>query len=109
MARLLPPVLGTLTALGCVGAAAAQSWRAMAPPPRYGHCLGFAGGQLWLFGGTTNQGIASLRDLWQYTGARWTERTPALGPSPRLEAAMAFSLARNRLVLFGGTSVETLT
>src|SRR5262245_53143517 len=99
MTRLPTPLLVTLPALSCVGTAAAQTWRAMGPPPRYGHSLGYLAGRMWLFGGTANLGTASLRDLWEFDGTRWTERTPPppSGPGPRLEAAMAFSLARNRI------------
>src|SRR5262245_21117346 len=110
MTRLLPPMLGTLTALSCIGAASAQTWRAVGPAPRYGHCLGYAGGHVWLFGGSATLGLSSLRDLWAYDGTRWTEHTPSpsSGPGPRVRAAMVYSVTRGRLVMFGGTAIEAL-
>src|SRR5262245_18435050 len=108
MARTLTPLLGTLTAMSCIGAACAQTWRAVGPAPRYGHCLGNAGGHVWLFGGSATLGLSSLRDLWAYDGTRWTERTPpaSSGPGPRMWAAMADSVTRGRVVMFGGTPSE---
>jgi len=61
-----------------------------------------------LFGGRTMTGI--VNEIWEYNGAQWFEvtvdSTPL--PAPRQFHAMAYDIARQRTVLFGGvTAVGT--
>jgi hypothetical protein len=53
-----------------------------------------------LFGGWNPS--TYLGDTWEWNGVAWTARTPASSPSPRLAHAMAYDVARARVVLFGG-------
>jgi hypothetical protein len=58
-----------------------------------------------LFGGLTASNItaAALRnDTWEWNGAAWLQRSPAVLPPPRTGAAMAFDPTRARTVLYGG-------
>ncbi len=56
-----------------------------------------------LFGG--NRFAPSLTlfgDTWEWDGSQWTERTPAHSPTARTSETMAYDVARQRTVLFGG-------
>lgn len=67
-------------------------------------------GAVVLFGGFgVGQGFPSppLADTWEWNGAVWTQRTPALSPSPRASAALAYDPLRQRTVLFGGRNGYT--
>jgi N-acetylneuraminic acid mutarotase len=61
------------------------------------------GDKVVLFGGTGATGV--LNDTWEWDGATWTERTPAVSPPPRRGTAMA--TLGNKVVLFGGSSGQT--
>ncbi|MFO7559880.1 MAG: hypothetical protein R6X10_13685, partial [Desulfobacterales bacterium] len=54
-----------------------------------------------LFGGrdATN---TNLGDTWEWDGQTWIRMNPATSPAARWYLAMAFDLARSRVVLFGG-------
>jgi hypothetical protein len=56
---------------------------------------------------TTNSGgvilFAPDGSTWGWDGKRWTNRQN-LGPGPRTTSGLAFDVARNRTVLFGGLS-----
>ncbi|MCA3007544.1 MAG: hypothetical protein INH34_04130 [Phycisphaerales bacterium] len=54
-----------------------------------------------LFGGW-GPGQINLDDTWVWNGATWTQRTPAVRPSPRRHHGMAYDRARQRVVLYGG-------
>lgn len=41
-------------------------------------------------------------DTWKGDGRDWTQRSPTNGPSGRSGHAMAYDVARRRMVLFGG-------
>jgi hypothetical protein len=53
-----------------------------------------------LFGG---QGAGAFNDTWLWDGTSWTSVVPAVSPAARSLGAMAYDLARQRAVLFGGT------
>jgi hypothetical protein len=56
-----------------------------------------------LFGGF-DASDTYVGDTWEWDGASWTERTPAIGPSPspRYGAAMAYDPVHHYTILFGG-------
>ena len=75
-----------------------------APSPRAHHAMAYdaAGGKVVLFGGGDGSAAA---ETWEYDGAAatWAKVTPSSGaPSGRTHHALAYDLARQRLVLFGG-------
>jgi hypothetical protein len=78
--------------------------RASASPPARGlHSLAYDAmrQRVVLFGGTGPGGIG-LDDTWEWDSATWTQRTsPSSSPSSQMQAqAMAYDLARQRVVLF---------
>lgn len=103
-----------------------EQWRRLAPGgsgpgPRIGP--GFAydtrRGRLVVFGGCALQAqqpeqgypCVDLRDdLWAFDGERWSRLDPAgPGPSARMFCALAYDEAQDRLLLFGGASVGSLS
>ena len=73
----------------------ARSWGAMV--------YDVARGRVVLFGGYNFVDLGSrLRDTWEWDGSAWIERTPATSPPARTGGAMAYDIARGRMVLFGG-------
>jgi hypothetical protein len=52
-----------------------------------------------MFGGLASRYYG---DTWTWDGASWTKQSPALSPSPRIYAAMAYDEAHGQVVLFGG-------
>src|SRR5262249_46821528 len=61
-----------------------------------------------LFGGGLGLTGAYLSDTWEWDGSAWTSRPTAAMPAARQGHAMAYDLARQRTVLFGGTAVIIL-
>lgn len=58
-----------------------------------------------MFGGVRQlftTGYTVLDETWQWNGSNWLQRFPALRPSPRYGAAMAYSPAQQWVLLFGG-------
>jgi hypothetical protein len=53
-----------------------------------------------MFGGMA--GSTELGDTWLWDGNSWTEQHPALSPSPRSGAVMAYDAIHHQVVLFGG-------
>jgi len=88
-----------------------QIWRQLAafgPKARADHRLvdDSARKCIVLFGGLAASpaaGTLAPPDTWEWDGKRWTQRQD-IGPSSRVGAAMNFDSARNRIVLFGGSS-----
>jgi len=56
-----------------------------------------------LFGGGITFVRPFLNDTWEWDGTAWSQRFPALAPSPRAEFGMVYDSAHARTVLFGGT------
>jgi cysteine-rich repeat protein len=71
-----------------------------APPARYGAAFAHdpRTGASVLFGGNDAAG-ALLGDTWELDDVVWTQNTAAGGPTPQLDAAMAFDPVRQELVL----------
>jgi hypothetical protein len=66
-----------------------------------GRSLLFGGSRIeWL--GSATWTVRSLGDTWEWDGATWALRTPAISPSARSGHAMVHDSARGRTVLFGG-------
>lgn len=85
-----------------------SSWTSVATPTsplaREDHALAFdsARGRVVLFGGTGAFPTSYGSDTWEYDGVNWTQQAPAVSPSARCCAGMAFDSARAVTVLFGG-------
>lgn len=75
------------------------AWAAMAYDIARDRMILF-GGAPTIFGGT-------LTDrTWSWDGTTWTELFPTRRPSPRWTHGMAYDIARERIVLFGGQSTD---
>jgi hypothetical protein len=75
----------------------ARAYHAMAYNPTTGKTYVFGGvDPMWKSGG--------LADLWEWDGSQWAQVAEDKGPTPRLDAALAYDPARKSLILFGGTS-----
>lgn len=90
------------------------AWRKLRPPAspqgRSGHSMAYDPHtkRMVLFGGSTLFGIR-FGDTWEWDGVTWTERTPvspALSPSARSGAAMAYNPTRQVIQLFGGQAAD---
>lgn len=78
---------------------------ANSPPAREGHTMAWdpVRQRVVLFGGVSWIPTTATRsDLWEWDGTTWIERQPVLAPPPRSGHAMAYDVARQRLVVFGG-------
>lgn len=87
-----------------------QLTSATSPPARYDAMMGYdnATGQIVLFGGFGSAGnTGNLNDTWTWDGTTWTQATPAVSPPARVNGSMAYDLANQALVLFGGTPTTT--
>src|SRR5262245_59766277 len=79
--------------------------------PRSDHALAFdaARGLTVAFGGATTNAFGGVlvgaTAVWD--GRRWRAANPANEPPPRQHHAMAYDLARARVVLFGGYAVTS--
>lgn len=73
---------------------------------RSGHAVAYdsARQRVVLFGGIQGWPPYVLNDTWEWNGKDWTQRAPASSPPARGLHAMAYDSARQRTVLFGGTS-----
>jgi hypothetical protein len=58
-----------------------------------------------VFGGRDAQGQL-LGDTWAWDGQTWSPVPTAHTPPPRMDASMAFDEARDRIVLFGGRTLD---
>jgi hypothetical protein len=80
------------------------------PEARFGVAMTYdaADGYVLLFGGYGPGGVFGYgfeNQTWTFQNGTWTERFPAVSPSPRLSAAMAYDAADGYVVLFGGCGV----
>ena len=73
------------------------------PSPRNQPAIAFDSkrGKLVLFGGIDQAGT-SLNDTWEWDGAKWENKRPAVIPPARAAHAVAYDAGRGRVVLFGG-------
>lgn len=75
------------------------------PPYRYFPGVARDGDHVLLFGGDNGfEDFHRYHDTWRWSGSAWTELEPAQHPSARTELGMAYDQARQRTVLFGGSS-----
>ena len=107
LARL---ALGTLVATFGAQAAAQPAWSSLspanAPASRQDHNMVAAGnGSILLFGGSTTKSTPPLNDTWSWDGNDWTQLSPATSPTAVTGHGMAYDPARDRVVLFGGSTV----
>ena len=79
---------------------------AASPPARRGHAMAYDAirQQTVLFGGLDQTGQPdALGDTWIWNGTSWSEDR-GNGPPDRYGHAMAYDIARNEIVVFGGTN-----
>lgn len=78
------------------------------PTGRSGMAMTYDGGSktVLVFGGHEEFSgrTGKLNDTWTWNGTAWKRREPATKPPAREHASMAYDGARNKVVLFGGTS-----
>lgn len=74
------------------------------PPPRMRANLATnpVTGEILLYGGIGGSSQFSLDDTWQWDGTSWQQLTPVASPGGFARHSMAFDLARQTFVLFGG-------
>lgn len=77
-------------------------------PPRSGGAMStFDGTNVLLFGGNTQSAKGLLGDSWEFSAGVWSVQSPAVSPSARFDAGMAY-VSGTGAVLFGGaTTAET--
>jgi Galactose oxidase, central domain len=77
------------------------------PSPRRGHAMVYDSNKkiILLVGGASGSlpNPTTIRDTWQWDGTSW-EQVADTGPSSRFGHAMAYDSARQKTVLFGGTT-----
>ncbi|MEB2322151.1 MAG: hypothetical protein OZ921_06535 [Sorangiineae bacterium] len=88
---------------------AAKTWTQLTPaaPPaaRGGHAMTYdaARGKVVLMGGFSSApGTGSFDDTWEWDGSSWTNVSPGPSPPARSSHAVAYDVARERVLLFGG-------
>ena len=90
---------------------AAQTWTqrlpSMPPAGRGGHALIYdpARQETVLFAGIVNGSRVNDTWVWNGTAQTWTQRTPAASPPARGDHRLAFDLARQETVMFGGSAL----
>jgi len=79
------------------------------PSARYNHAMAaLPGGNVLLFGGSTDGGNVLFDDTWLFTydsaskTSAWTELFPTNAPSARYSPAMAYDSQNGKVLLFGG-------
>lgn len=98
---------GSLVGLPLAAQSQVADWRQVQPAvSRHAVAYDSVRGCTVLFGGAAdgrlNEPELLQGDTWELDGSRWLRRDMATAPSPRIEHAMAFDLARGQVVLFGG-------
>jgi hypothetical protein len=83
-----------------------QQTPATSPPARAQAMMAYdaATGTVVLFGGdsSSSEPPILLADTWTWNGTTWMQQAPAVHPSKREAAAMAYDAATGTVVLFGG-------
>ena len=107
-------VLGVTPGAARAGSVSAATWTrhapAASPPARTGAAMAYdaATGTVVLFGGDRRDGVQPLTDTWTWDGTTWAKHAPAVHPSARTGAAMAYDAATGTVVLFGGYRASAL-
>ena len=73
------------------------------PAARTNHCMIDSSFGLLLFGGSVNYN--NVNDLWTWNGSNWSPVVTPHSPEPLLEPACTFDSARNKLVVYGASTV----
>ena len=81
----------------------------LSPSARYGASMATdaAHAKTILFGGTTGAADGDQQDTWSWDGTGWLP-TPAAGPTARRFGTATYASAAGGIVMFGGTSGDTL-
>jgi len=80
------------------------------PGARVGHAMAYDSTRrrVVLFGGAPDLGTDPRRDLWEWDGTDWVEKSlPEPRPAARAYTATTYDTARKRLVLFAGDGITT--
>jgi hypothetical protein len=82
---------------------------ATAPPARMQHAMAYdpVRRRVVLFGGRSSYDIDPaflLNDTWEWDGENWTNRTPAVSPSPRASSHLVFDPTIGKMLLYGGAT-----
>jgi hypothetical protein len=83
------------------------------PSPRFGAAAGYDAGsdRIVLFGGSRAQGFSAVLydDTWAYDFETdtWTQMSPENAPPPRAYAAITYDPGIDRILLWGGSGVDT--
>jgi hypothetical protein len=75
------------------------------PQTREGHAMAYDSdrGRVFLFGGHYNSGVDQyLNDVMEWDGKNWSQKFSVANPSPRAYNALAYDVARGKVLLFGG-------
>jgi hypothetical protein len=122
MKRIMIAGAATLAACGGLGlapaaaqasSASAPTWTkqhpAVHPYLRWGASMAYdaATGTAVLFGGYTRHRNEYSADTWVWNGTTWTQQDPAVHPSARFGASMAYDAANGTVVLFGGVRASS--
>ncbi|MBI4871485.1 MAG: hypothetical protein HY814_07955, partial [Candidatus Riflebacteria bacterium] len=94
-----------------------NDWRCVtpgaSPPERYGHAMTYdtARQRVLLFGGqavnTQYTVVGRYSDCWEWDGTNWTQLATASEPPSRMLHALAYDAAKNKAVVFGGSSYSS--
>ena len=97
---------GTCGGGTCMCATWTQRSPPVSPPVRQGAALAYdeARQRVVLFGGYSASPYTYLSETWEWDGTTWAQRFPAMSPPGRYNHALAYDSARQRMVLFGGSS-----
>ncbi len=81
------------------------------PTPVRSASMQFDGAGIVLYGGYGGVGPPGPPPVsgqtWHYDGVSWTKQSPAIAPTPRADAAVAFDAARQRVVVYGGRACSS--
>jgi hypothetical protein len=77
------------------------------PDHRIGHALAFDGTGVLLFSGDNYHTGLRRDDTWRWDGTTWQQLTPVHTPGARHGHAMAYDRLRQRVVLYGGSTLTT--
>jgi hypothetical protein len=79
---------------------------AVAPSGRFFHTMAYdsARRRIVMFGGRDALGANPTDTTWDFDGTSWLDVTPSVGPTPREHAGLAYDAARERCVIFGGST-----
>jgi len=83
----------------------------VAPPARAGHAMVYdiTRDRVVLFGGLASLLSPPLGDTWEFDGVTWTQRFPAHAPQRRVDHAMAYDVASQGALLFGGRTGQAVS